>query len=50
VGVSRGKFEVLTLGTLGVVVALALIGYVLAERVRREEVQAPLEAAVTVAT
>jgi glutamate:GABA antiporter len=49
-GVSRAKFEVLTLGTLAVVVALALIGYVLAERVRREEVEAPLEAAVTVAT
>jgi amino acid transporter len=49
-GVSRAKFEALTLGTLVVVVALALVGYALAERVRREEVEAPLEPAVTVAT
>jgi amino acid transporter len=44
-GVSRAKFEALTLGTLVVVVVLALVGYALAEHVRREEVEAPLEAA-----
>jgi hypothetical protein len=49
-GVSRAKFEALTVGTLVVVIVLALVGYALAERVRREEVETPLEAAMTVAT
>ena len=49
-GVSRGKFEALTLGTLAVIIALSLAGYWAAARVRRQEVEAPLEsAAATVA-
>jgi amino acid transporter len=40
-GVSRGKFEVLTLGTLAVIVVLALVGYVAAAAVRREDVTVP---------
>jgi amino acid transporter len=44
-GVSRAKFEALTLGTLGVIMALALTGYWAAERVRRQTAEAPLEVA-----
>ena len=49
-GVSRAKFEVLTLGTLAVIVALALTGYWTAERVRRQAVEAPLEVAPATVT
>jgi glutamate:GABA antiporter len=42
-GVSRGKFEALTLGTLAVIIVLSLAGYWAAARVRRQEVEAPLE-------
>jgi glutamate:GABA antiporter len=41
-GVSQATFEVLTLGTLAVILAAALIGYVLAADVRREAVVVPL--------
>jgi amino acid transporter len=42
-GVSRGTFEVLTLGTLAVIVLLAIIGYVSGARVRAEHADVPLE-------
>jgi amino acid transporter len=41
-GVSQATFEVLTLGTLAVILAAALIGYVLAADVRGEVVVVPL--------
>ena len=37
-GVSRGKFEVYTLASLGIILAVAVIGYVLGSDVRRESV------------
>ncbi|HEU5212266.1 MAG TPA: APC family permease [Gaiellaceae bacterium] len=43
-GVSMTKFLVLTLGTLAVVVAIALVGYVLGAPVRRREVEVLIEA------
>jgi glutamate:GABA antiporter len=43
-GVSFAKFEALTLGTLGVVLTIALVGYALGAPVRRREVEVPLEA------
>jgi amino acid transporter len=42
-GVSRGTYEVLTLGTLGVVLAIALVGYWLGRDVRAHAAQLPLE-------
>jgi glutamate:GABA antiporter len=44
-GVSFAKFEALTLGTLGVVLLVALVGYALGAPVRRREVDIPLEPA-----
>lgn len=41
-GVSRTKFEVLTLGTLAAVVLLALVGYMAGKRVRDQDVVVPL--------
>jgi glutamate:GABA antiporter len=41
-GVSRARFEVFTLGTLGVVIAFAVVGYVLGAPVRRRQVDVPL--------
>jgi amino acid transporter len=43
-GVSRGKFEALTLGTLAVIVAIAIIGYVVGAPVRRQTAVVPIEA------
>jgi hypothetical protein len=43
-GVSRLKFEVLTFGTLIVVVAVAAVGYMLAEDTRRHTVDVALPA------
>jgi len=45
-GVARGKFEALTLGTLGVITLVAVVGYALGAPVRRQEVEAPLEPAM----
>jgi amino acid transporter len=45
-GVSRAKFEALTLGTLGVIIAFAVIGYVLGKPVREQVVDVPLEPAL----
>lgn len=45
-GVSRAKFEALTLGTLGVITLLAIVGYVLGAPVRRRQVEVPLDAGV----
>ena len=45
-GVSRGTYEALTLGTLAVVLAIALIGYALGRPVREKVAVIPLEADV----
>ncbi len=42
-GVSRAKFETLTLGTLAVVIIVGIIGYFAGSRVRESEVLVPLE-------
>jgi amino acid transporter len=44
-GVSRATYEVLTLGTLAVVFAIAIIGYVLGRSVRERVAVVPLESA-----
>ena len=44
-GVSQSTFEILTLGTLLVIVFVGLAGYALAAGLRRETVELPLEAA-----
>jgi glutamate:GABA antiporter len=49
-GVSRATFEVLTLGTLAVVLAIALIGYALGRSVRERVAVIPLEADVPTPT
>jgi amino acid transporter len=43
-GVTRGTFEALTLGTLAVMVAFALVGYWAGRSVRSQTVEVPLEA------
>jgi glutamate:GABA antiporter len=43
-GVSRGTFEALTLGTLAVVLAIAVVGYALGRSVREHVAIIPLEA------
>jgi amino acid transporter len=43
-GVSRGTYEALTLGTLAVVLAIALVGYALGRSVREQVAVVPLEA------
>jgi amino acid transporter len=49
-GLSRAKFELYTLGTLAVIVALAIVGYFAGTRVRAQTVQAPIDPEVAVAT
>jgi hypothetical protein len=44
-GVGRGTFEALALGTLGVVLAIALVGYALGRDVRRQIAVVPLDPA-----
>jgi amino acid transporter len=46
-GVSRSTYEVLTLGTLAVVFAIALIGYALGRSVRENVATIPIEAETT---
>ena len=47
-GVSRGRFEALTLGTLVVIVLVALLGYATCSRVREQVVvDVPLETALS---
>ncbi|MFN0154193.1 MAG: APC family permease [Gaiella sp.] len=41
-GVSRGRFELFTLGTVAIVVALAIVGYAAGKRVRGEDVTVPI--------
>jgi amino acid transporter len=41
-GVSRARFEVFTLGTLGVVIVFAVVGYILGKPVRDQQVDLPL--------
>jgi amino acid transporter len=48
-GVSRVRFEVFTLGTLAIILAVGVIGYVLARPVREREVDIPLVAAAPAA-
>jgi amino acid transporter len=43
-GVSRGEFELLTLGTLGIIVIIGVAGYIAGTRVRQDVVEVPLEA------
>jgi amino acid transporter len=45
-GVSRATFEALTLGTLAVILAIALIGYALGRSVREQVAMVPLQADV----
>ena len=47
-GVSRGTYEALTLGTLGVVVLLAVVGYALSGSVRSHRAELALESDPTV--
>ncbi len=42
-GLSRARFEAFTLGTLGVITLLAVVGYALGAPVRRRQVDIPLE-------
>ena len=42
-GVTRLRFEVFTLGTLAIILAFGLVGYVLAADVRAKTVDIPLE-------
>jgi hypothetical protein len=42
-GVARATFEWLTLGTLGVILLVALVGYALAGDVRRRSAAVPLD-------
>jgi amino acid transporter len=44
-GVSRTRFEVFTLGTLGVIIAFAVLGYALGAPVRARQVDVPIETA-----
>ena len=48
-GVSRVRFEVFTLGTLAIILAVGVIGYILARPVREREVDLPLVAAAPAA-
>jgi amino acid transporter len=45
-GVTQGVFEALTLGTLGVIVAIGLIGYWMGREVRSHGVDVPIEAVI----
>lgn len=45
-GVTQGEFEALTLGTLGVIVAIGLIGYGLGRDVRAQGAVVPIEAVI----
>ena len=42
-GLSRARFEAFTLGTLGVITLIAIVGYALGAPVRRRQVDIPLE-------
>jgi amino acid transporter len=42
-GVSRWRFEAFTLGTLAVIVLIAIVGYMLGKPVREQAVETPLE-------
>jgi amino acid transporter len=48
-GLSRGKFELYTLGTLAVIVVFGLVGYLFGASVRRDIVVAPLDLDSTIA-
>jgi S-adenosylhomocysteine hydrolase len=42
-GVSRGTFELLTLGTLAVIVLVGIVGFIAGKRVREQGATVPLE-------
>jgi glutamate:GABA antiporter len=42
-GLSRARFEAFTVGTLGVITLIAIVGYALGAPVRRQQVDIPLE-------
>jgi hypothetical protein len=42
-GLSQTRFEVFTLGTLGLVIAFGVVGYLIGSPVRRRQVDLPLE-------
>jgi hypothetical protein len=48
-GVSRGTYEALTLGTLAVVLGIAIVGYALGRSVREQVAVVPLEADIPAA-
>ena len=43
---TQGEFEALTLGTLGIIVVVALIGYWFGRDVRAEGVDVPIDAVI----
>ena len=45
-GVTQGEFEALTLGTLGIIVAIGLIGYWLGRDVRADQATVPIGAVI----
>jgi amino acid transporter len=45
-GVTQGEFEALTLGTLGVIVAIGVIGYWFGRDVRANEASVPISAVI----
>jgi amino acid transporter len=45
-GVTQGEFEALTLGTLAIILAIALIGYWFGRDVRAQGVEVPIEAVI----
>ena len=45
-GVTQGQFEALTLGTLGVIVAVGLFGYWMGRHVRAEQATVPISAVI----
>ena len=45
-GVTQGEFEALTLGTLGIIVVVGLIGYWFGRDVRAEGVDIPIDAVI----
>ena len=45
-GVTQGEFEELTLGTLAIIVAIALVGYWFGRDVRGQGAEVPIEAVI----
>jgi hypothetical protein len=45
-GVTRGRFEAVTLGTLAVIILIGVVGYIAGKGVREETVEAPIQPAL----